>query len=38
MLPENSWNPATDNPDRQASAAKRNKLRVWKSLPLDPIL
>ncbi|WP_238525102.1 phospholipase D-like domain-containing protein [Geobacter sulfurreducens] len=38
MLPENSWNPATDNPDRYASAAKRSKMRFWKSLPLDPIL
>ncbi|ABB30327.1 phospholipase D/Transphosphatidylase [Geobacter metallireducens RCH3] len=38
MRPENSWNPATDNPDRRASAAKRNRLRLWKSLPLTPIL
>ena len=38
MLPENSWNPAADNPDRHASAAKRNRLRLWKSLPLEPIL
>ncbi|HML77190.1 hypothetical protein [Geobacter sulfurreducens] len=38
MLPENSWNPVTNNPDRYASAAKHNNLRCWKSLSLDPIL
>lgn len=38
MLPENSWNPATDNPDRFAPLAKRNKLKAWKTLPLQPLL
>jgi len=38
MLPENSWNAATDNPDTYASAAKKRKLRFWKTLPLGPVL
>ena len=38
MLPENSWNPAKDNPDRFAPLAKRNQLKVWKALPLQPLL
>jgi len=37
MAPENSWN-AADNPDRFAPADKRRKLRLWKSLPLEPLL
>jgi putative cardiolipin synthase len=37
MLPENSWN-AAENPDRYASAAKRRKLRFWKTMPLKPVL
>jgi putative cardiolipin synthase len=38
MLPENSWNAATDDPDRFASAAKRNKVRFWQLLPIEPLL
>jgi len=37
MAPENSWN-AADNPDRFAPADKRRKLRLWKTLPLEPLL
>ncbi len=38
MLPENSWDPARDDPDRFAPLAKRNKLKGWKALPLQPLL
>ena len=38
MLPENSWNPAVDQPDSQAGLWKRFKLWFWKLWPLDPIL
>ena len=38
MLPENSWNPAGDEPDRYAPFAKRQKLKFWKAMPLDPVL
>lgn len=38
MLPQNSWNPVTDNPDEQASLGKRAQLWFWKLLPLEPIL
>lgn len=37
MLPENSWS-ARENPDRHAPFAKRQKMRFWKLLPLNPIL
>lgn len=37
MLQENSWN-AADKPDSYASAAKKRKIRFWKTLPLGPIL
>jgi putative cardiolipin synthase len=38
MLPGNSWNAATDDPDRYASTAKR--LRAWFTswLPIDAVL
>lgn len=38
MLPENSWDAATDRPDRHAPLGKRLKLGFWRLLPLDPIL
>jgi len=38
MLPENSWNPAGDEPDRYAPFTKRQKLKFWKAMPLDSIL
>lgn len=37
MRPENSWNAAED-PDRFASWEKMNKVRLWKMLPLEPLL
>jgi len=37
MAPENSWS-AADNPDRFAPAEKRRKLKLWKTLPLEPFL
>jgi putative cardiolipin synthase len=37
MLPENSWQ-AADDPDRFAPAAKRRKVKLWKALPLEPLL
>lgn len=37
MQPENSWS-AADDPDRFASGEKRRRLRLWKILPLDPLL
>jgi putative cardiolipin synthase len=38
MRPENSWNAATDKPDKEASFAKRIKVYLWSLLPLNPIL
>ena len=38
MAPENSWDPAKDDPDAFASTAKRRNLLLWKALPLEPIL
>jgi len=38
MLPENSWNSATENPNRFAPFWKRTKLGFWKLLPLEKIL
>jgi putative cardiolipin synthase len=38
MLPQNSWNPLTDNPDEEASISKRAQLWFWELLPLEPIL
>jgi len=38
ILPENSWNAATDDPDRNASWGKRLKVLFWKLLPLNPLL
>lgn len=37
MQPENSWN-AADNPDRFAGWNKRRKMKLWKALPLEPLL
>jgi len=37
MSPENSWS-AADNADRFASAEKRRKVKLWKSLPMEPFL
>jgi len=38
MAPENSWDPAKEDPDAHASAGKRRNLLLWKALPLGPIL
>jgi putative cardiolipin synthase len=38
MLPGNSWNPATESPDREASWKKRLKVRFWQLLPLRALL
>ncbi len=38
MLPENSWNAATDSPDSNATLGKRIKVFLWRMLPLTPLL
>ncbi len=38
MLPGNSWNAATDDPDGYASTAKRVRAWLWSWLPIDPVL
>jgi putative cardiolipin synthase len=38
MRPANSWNAATDDPDRYASAAKRSQVRAWQMTPIKPLL
>ena len=38
MAPGNSWNAATDDPDQQATLAKRSKVRLYQLLPLKPLL
>ena len=38
MAPGNSWNAATDDPDQQATLAKRSKVRLYQILPIKPLL
>jgi cardiolipin synthase C len=38
MLPENSWNAATDRPDSHVPLTKRTRTRFWQLLPIRPIL
>lgn len=38
MAPGNSWNAATDDPDRHVSFDKRAKVRLYQWLPLRPLL
>jgi cardiolipin synthase C len=38
MAPGNSWNAASDNPDRHAPLAKRSKVRLMQWLPLRSLL
>ena len=38
MLPENSWNAATDKPDQYVPLAKRNKVLIYQLTPIKPIL
>jgi cardiolipin synthase C len=38
MAAANSWDAATDNPDRYVSLAKRSKARIFQMLPIKPLL
>lgn len=38
MQPGNSWNAATDKPDKNVSLWKRSKVRFWQFMPLKPLL
>ncbi|HTE43241.1 MAG TPA: phospholipase D family protein, partial [Steroidobacteraceae bacterium] len=38
MQPENSWNAATDDPDRYVPFGKRAQVRFWQLLPIESIL
>jgi putative cardiolipin synthase len=38
MLPGNSWNAASDDPDRHVSLVKRSKTRFWQLMPIKPLL
>lgn len=38
MKAENSWNPATDNPDQYVSLSKRLKVRFLQALPIKALL
>lgn len=38
MQPENSWNAATDNPDKFASASKRRRVTAYQLTPIKPLL
>jgi putative cardiolipin synthase len=38
MGPANSWNAATDDPDRFVPIAKRSKVRLWQLVPMKPLL
>lgn len=38
MLPENSWNAATDKPDKFASASKRRRVTLLQLTPIKPLL
>ena len=38
MLPANSWNAATDDPDQHVPLGKRSKVRFWQMTPIKPIL
>lgn len=38
MLPANSWNPATDQPDSFAPFSKRSRVRFWQFMPIRPLL
>jgi putative cardiolipin synthase len=38
MAAANSWNPATDDPDRHVAWAKRSKVRFWQLMPIKPLL
>ncbi len=38
MAPGNSWNAATEDPDRHASWRKRSRVRLWQQVPIKPLL
>jgi putative cardiolipin synthase len=38
MRQDNSWNAASDNPDRHVPLGKRTKLRVLQTMPIKPLL
>jgi putative cardiolipin synthase len=38
MQPANSWNAASDRPDRYVPLAKRSKVRLLQLLPIKPLL
>lgn len=38
MQPGNSWNAATDKPDRHVSCGKRTRARFWQMMPIKPLL
>lgn len=38
MRPENSWNAATDTPDKFASASKRRSIIKYQLMPIKPLL
>lgn len=38
MRPENSWNAATDKPDKFASASKRRRVTAYQLTPIKPLL
>ncbi len=38
MQPGNSWNAATDKPDRHGSLVKRSRIRAWQQAPIQPLL
>lgn len=38
IAPENSWNAATDAPDKYAPLHKRSKVRLWQMTPITPLL
>jgi cardiolipin synthase C len=38
MQPENSWNAATDKPDKFASASKRRRVFSYQLMPIKPLL
>lgn len=38
MLPENSWDASSDNPDKHNSLWKRSKTFFWQLTPIEPLL
>jgi putative cardiolipin synthase len=38
MLPENSWNAKTDDPDSHSSFLKRSKIFLWQWMPIKSLL